>query len=135
MNVPSVLERVDDSYAAERVSPELASLIRAVYGAVVRADTDLAELHTSLEALLSFLASPVGRTHANCVATDSFFMLNDRWERTWEHLPDPYQDMLALLGDALHDTIAAPEIAENFYNTPEQLLAQLQQIKSDSQAV
>ena len=128
MTVPTILEQVDDSYATERVAPELAPLIRAVYGEVIRPDTDLAEVHRSLHALLSFLASPAGRTHANCVATDSFFMLNDRWERSWEHLPDPYQDLLGLLGDALHDTISAPEIAENFDNTPEQLLSQLQQL-------
>jgi hypothetical protein len=135
MKVPPVLERVDDAYARELVSPRLALLLREVYAQVVRADADLAVLHGALDNLLSFLASPAGRTHANCVATDSFFMLNDRWERHWEHLPEPYQDLLGLLGDALHDTIAAPEIAENFDNTPEQLLARLQQIRRDAPAV
>lgn len=129
MKVPSVLERVEDSHGTGRVSAELAPLIRAVYAEVVRHETDLAELHRSLKALLSFLASAAGRTHANCVATDSFFMLNDRWERGWEHLADAYQDVLGLLGEALHDTIAAPEIAENFDNTPEQLLTRLQRIE------
>jgi hypothetical protein len=135
MTVPSVPERVDDAYAAERVAPELAPLIRAVYAEVVRPDTDLTSLHRSLAALLAFLASPGGRTHANCVATDSFFMLNDRWEPGWEHLPEPYQDLLGLLGDALHDTIAAPEVAQNFDNAPEQLLTRLQQIESNTRAV
>jgi hypothetical protein len=135
MKAPSVLERIDDAYGSERVSPELALLLRAVYAEVVRSDSDLGELHRALETLLSFLASAGGRTHANCVATDSFFMLNDLWERDWEHLPEPYRDLLGLLGDALHDTVAAPEIAENFDNTPEQLLAQLRQIKSNSRAV
>jgi hypothetical protein len=128
MKVPPVLERVDDAYACEWVSPLLPLLLREVYAQVVRADTSLPVLRDSLDALLTFLASPAGRTHANCVATDSFFMQNDRWERDWGHLPEPYQDLLGVLGDALHDTVAAPEIAENFDNTPEQLLSQLRQI-------
>ena len=129
MQAPAILERVDDFYASERVSPELAPLIREVYAQVVRTDTDVRGLHKALNDLLTFLASPTGRTHANCVATDSFFMNNDRWERNWEHIPEAYQDLLGLLGDALHDTIASPEIAANFDNTPEQLLSHLRQIK------
>ncbi len=126
---PPILERVDDSYGRERVSPEVAPLLHEVYAQVVRTDTDVRGIHRALNDLLTFLTSPAGRTHANCVATDSFFMHNDRWERDWEHLPEPYQDLLSLLGDALHDTVSAPEIAENFHNTPEQLLSQLSQIK------
>jgi len=129
MRAPTIIERVDDFYARERVSPELAPLILEVYAQVVRTDTEVRALHKALDDLLTFLASPTGRTHANCVATDSFFMNNDRWERDWEHVSEPYRDLLGLLGDALHDTIAAPEIAENFDNTPEQLLSQLRQIK------
>jgi|SRR6185312_8107131 len=134
MKVPPILERVDDAYASERVSPELAPLLREVYAQVIRGDTNLPALHDALGALLSLLASPAGRTHANCVAADSFFMFNDRWERDWEHLPEPYQDLLGYLGDALHDTVAAPEVAENFDNTPEQLLAQLCRIERDEPA-
>jgi hypothetical protein len=129
MQVPPILERVDDFYASERVSAELAPLVSAVYAEVVRTDTDVQALHKALDGLLTYLASSAGRTHANCVATDSFFMNTDRWERDWEHVPESYQDLLGLLGDALHDTIASPEIADNFDNTPEQLLSQLRQIK------
>jgi hypothetical protein len=135
MKVPPVLERVDDAYARERVSPRLPMLLGEVYAQVVQVDTSLAALRDTLEGLLTFLASPAGRTHANCVAVDSFFMHNDRWERDWEHLPESYKDLLGLLGDALHDTVAAPEIAENFDNTPEQLLARLRQISRDVPAV
>ena len=135
MKIPPVLEDIDDAYARERVAPELAPLLREVYAQVIRGDTNLPELHNALGALLSFLASPAGRTHANCVAADSFFFLNDRWERDWEHLPGRYQDLLGYLGDALHDTVAAPEVAENFDNTPEQLLAQLQRIERDAPPV
>jgi hypothetical protein len=56
-------------------------------------------------------------------------MNNEAWERDWDHLPEQYQDILGMLGDALHDTIAAPEIAENFSNTPEQLLARLREVR------
>lgn len=135
MKVPPILERVDDAYASERVSPELAPLLREVYAQVIRGDTNLSQLYDALSALLSFLASAAGRTHVNCVAADSFFMLNDRWERDWEHLPEPCQDLLGYLGDALHDTVSAPEVAENFDNTPEQLLAQLRRVWPDAPSV
>jgi hypothetical protein len=121
VNVPPVLRHVD----GELVAPELAPLLSAVYAEVQREPIDLHSLRTELRHLLAFLASPVGRTNANCRAADSFFMHNDRWERTWEHLPEPYQDFLGDLGSALHDTVSAPSIAENFENTPEQLLARL----------
>ena len=127
MKVPPVLDRVDDVYGG-RVSPQLKHLLAQVYAQVQLQPTDLSAFYNALEELLTFLSSPTGRTHANCVATDSFFMNNDRWERKWGHLPEPYQDLLGLLGDTLHDTISAPEIAENFDNTPEQLLSQLQTI-------
>jgi hypothetical protein len=134
MRVPPILERVDDVYGGG-VSPQLAPLLREVYAQVQREPADLPALYDALDALLRFLTSPAGRTHANCVATDSFFMNNDRWERDWGDLPEPYQDLLGLLGDALHDTIAAPEIAENFDNTPEQLLARLHEIGRNRTAV
>lgn len=135
MRAPPVLEHVDDAYASERVSPQLAPLLREVYAQVVRADTRLPALYDALEALLTFLASAPGRTHANCVAADSFFMLNDRWERDWEHLPRSYQTLLGHLAETLHDTIAAPGIAENFDSTPEQLLAKLRQIVREAPTV
>lgn len=135
MRVPSVIEHVEDEYATEQVSPELPPLLHAVYAEVQRAETSLSALYRALEALLAFLVSPVGRTHANCVAADYFFMLNDRWERDWEHLPEPVQDLLGDLGGALHDTIAAPAIAENFDSTPEALLAQLRRIELSTPAV
>jgi hypothetical protein len=128
MTVPLVLESVD----GERVRPTLQPLLAAVYAEVQRPIADLGALRRALEALLLYLSSSAGRTHANCVATDSFFMETDRWERTWGHLPEPYQDLLGDLGGALHDTFSAPEIAENFFSTPEQLLDQLRQIEIGS---
>ena len=118
MQVPPVLSHVGD----EEVSPALPPLLTAVYAEVQRCEPDLSCLKARLSALLRFLQSSEGRTNANCVAADSFFANNDRWSREWEHLPEGFQDVFALLGDALHDTVSAPEIAENFENTPEQLL-------------
>jgi hypothetical protein len=128
VQVPPTLDYVGD----ERVSPELAPMLRAVYAEIQRTVPDFDALTRELRRLLEYLASPHGRTNANCVAADSFFMHNDAWERAWEHLPEPYQDLLGDLGGALHDTVSAPEIAENFDSTPEQLLAQLEQIQSAS---
>lgn len=131
VRVPPVLERVD----AEVVSPELRPHLAAVYAEVLRNPADLVALHVALRRLLAYLASPAGRTNANCWAADSFFMHNDRWERDWEHLPAGYQDLLGDLGGALHDTVSHPEIAANFYGTPEQLLAQLERLTSNAPAV
>ena len=71
-------------------------------------------------ALLEFLSSPAGRTDANCRSVDGFFFHDDTW--TAAELPDVYHDVIAHM-DALHDTITAPEVAQNFDSTPEQLLA------------
>ena len=128
VQVPPILHQVDD----ERVSSELTPLLRAVYEEVQRVTPNLNALSQALRRLLEYLASPAGRTNANCVAADYFFMHNDRWERDWEHLPESYQDLFGYLGDALHDTVSAPEIAENFDNTPEQLLARLEQVETAS---
>jgi hypothetical protein len=125
MKIPRVLESVD----GERVLPGLRPLLAEVYSEVQRPIADLGSLRGAVEKLLLYLSSPAGRTHANCVAADSFFMDTERWERTWGHLPEPYQDLLGDLGGALHDTFSAPEIAENFSSTPEQLLDQLRQIE------
>jgi hypothetical protein len=122
--------RVPEYVQGERVSSDLTPLLSAVYAEVQRDPPNLAALARGLRQLLEYLASPAGRTNANCWAADLFFMENDKWERDWEHLPEPYQDLLGDLGGALHDTVSAPEIAENFYSTPEQLLAQLEQVES-----
>jgi hypothetical protein len=124
VQVPRIPEYIDD----ERVSSELAPLLRTVYAEVQRELPNLSALAGGLRRLLEYLASPAGRTNANWAA-DLFFMDIDEWERDWEHLPEPYRDLLGDLGGALHDTVAAPEIAQNFSSTPEQLLTQLEQIE------
>lgn len=72
-----------------------------------------------------------GRTNANCWATDMFFCLSEGWQEDWteRNLPDEFHDVLSLMGQALHDTVRSPQIAENFECLPEQLLARVRAIK------
>jgi hypothetical protein len=54
-----------------------------------------------------------------------FFCLSKGWETDWteQDLPEDFHDVLALMGEALHDTVRTPKIAEDFDCLPEQLLA------------
>jgi hypothetical protein len=84
---------------------------------------NLPELKDTLTGLLEYL-SGAGRTNANCWAVDLFFCLSEGWERDWteQDLPDDFHDVLSLMGQALHDTVKSPNIAQNFDCLPEQLL-------------
>jgi len=126
----STVTGFDEAFAAvnhrkegEPVSPELQPLLRRVYSDVLATTVDLAALKCSLIALLEYLTYH-GRTNANCWAVDLFFCTSDGWERDWteQNLPDEFHDVLSLMGQALHDTIGAPNIAQNFDCLPEQLL-------------
>jgi hypothetical protein len=108
----------------EPVSPELRPLLRRVYDDVLTSPVNLAALKRSLMELLRYL-SEEGRTNANCWAADLFFCSHDDlWERHWseQNLPDGFHDVMAMMGEALHDTVTTPDIAENFGCLPEQLL-------------
>jgi hypothetical protein len=111
------------------VSPELQPLLRLIYSEVLRSPTDLQARKDSLTVLLEYLSGS-GRTHANCWAVDRFFCSSDGWERDWteQDLPDDFHDVLALMGEALHDTVRTPEIAENFDCLPEQLLDRVRRL-------
>lgn len=106
----------------ESASPELRPLLHNVYGAVLSTPPDIVGLKKSLEALLEYLAGP-GRTNTNCWAADLFFMTSEGWERDWteQNLPEELHDVLSLMGDALHDTVHAPEVASNFGCLPQLL--------------
>ena len=118
---PATLGEVD----GETVSPELQPLLRSIFR-LLKQKAEPITVANAIEELLLFLCSPSGRTNANCVATDYFFALDDDWgEVAWDHLPPSLGDVLAYASGALHDTVSSPEIAENFYGTPEQLLARL----------
>jgi hypothetical protein len=120
---------VDHPRDGEPVSPELQPLLRRIYSAVLAAPADLPALKESLSALLEYLGGQ-GRTNANCWAADMFFGLSEGWERDWtdQNLPEDFHDVLALMGQALHDTVRTPKIAENFDCLPEQLLDRVRRL-------
>ena len=115
-----MLSRIPQSSGAlQHADATLQPLMQSARAAVFASPVDATEVKASLIALFEYLSSPAGRTDANCCAVDSFFFLED--DLPLERLPDSLQDVFAHM-DALHDTITAPEIAENFSSTPEQLL-------------
>ena len=113
----------------EPVSPRLRPLLHAVYLQALSEPLNEAELKKGLEDLLEFLAVD-GRTNANCWAVDVFFALSQGWERDWgaRQLPEDFHDVLAMMGEALHDTVRDPEIARNFGCLPEQLLERVRRL-------
>ena len=125
---------VATSRQGEPVSPELRPLLRRVYSTVLASPTDLVGLKSSLEELLQFLKGD-GRTNANCWAVDLFLALSEGWERDWvdQDLPEEFHDVLSLMGQALHDTVRTPAIAENFDCLPEQLLERVKRLRTDEQ--
>jgi hypothetical protein len=114
----------------EAVSPELRPLLERVYVDILSSPTDLAALKKSLEELLEFLSGR-GRTNANCWAVDLFFCLSNGWERDWtdQSLPEEFHDVLAKMGEALHDTVRSPAVAKNFDCLPEQLLEEVRNLQ------
>lgn len=120
---------VDQRRDGEPVSPHLQPLLRRVYSDVLAAPVNLPALKASLTRLFEYLSGGE-RTNANCWAVDMFFCVSERWERdrTEQSLPDDFHDVLALTGQALHDTIRTPKIAENFDCLPEQLLDRVRRL-------
>lgn len=115
----------------EMVSTQLRPLLHDVYTQVVSPSKDLAALKKSLIVLLEFLRDE-GRTNANCWAVDLFFAESDRWECDWteQKLPEDFHDIFAMMSEALHDTVQASSIAENFGCLPEQLLSQINKLQA-----
>jgi hypothetical protein len=124
---------VDHRKGLEAVSSELKPLLHRVYASVLATPVDLYALKESLAALLEYLCER-GRTNANCWAVDTFFCLSEGWERDWteQALPEDFHDVLALMGEALHDTVKMPRIAENFDCLPEQLLERVRRLQPNS---
>jgi hypothetical protein len=108
---------------------QLERLLRNLKAAVLSHPIMREDLRESLRAVLVFLASPKGRTDANCRAVD-FSITND--EEIWayidnvEAVDEVAADVLRDMAGALHDTVSAPGIAANFESTPEQLLKRLE---------
>jgi hypothetical protein len=113
----------------EPVSPRLRPLLHAVYHQSLAEPFDSAALKRSLVDLLGFLSGE-GRSNANCWAADLFFAHSQGWEKDWasQNLPESFHDVLAMMGETLHDTVRAPEIARNFGCLPEQLLERVRQL-------
>jgi len=119
----------------ESVSPALKPLLQKVYSHVLSRPQDLPELQQSLERLLEFLAAE-GRTNANCWAVDLFFCGEEGWEENhWgdQELPDEFHVVLSKMSEALHDTVAHPQIAKNFGCLPEQLLEDIKRLHVDGE--
>lgn len=123
-------ESVAISRNGEPVSSELRPLVKQAYDQIVKQPPDLLAIKKSLEDLLGFLTTPLGRTSANCVATDLLFTLVD-WNIDWETLPEILTDIIGDISGALHDTVDYPDIAKNFYGLPEDLLERIQKWKPD----
>lgn len=117
----------------EAVSAQLRPLLRSAYLELQADPVQLDQLTKSLQELLTFLAAE-GRTNANCWAADLFFCNCKEWERDWGNcdLPEMVHDVIAMMGEALHDTVLAPDVAENFGCLPEQLLARVRSWSSTS---
>ena len=113
----------------EQVSSGLRPLLQAAYVQSLSQPLNLSELENGLEDLLTLLVGD-GRTNANCCAVGLFFALSHGWERDWaeQGLPDDFHDGLAMMGEALHDTVQNPDIAGNFDCLPEQLLERVRRL-------
>ncbi len=119
---PPIRSTVD----GESVSSELEPLIATVFQAVYCNSVDEDQIFVAIRNLLDFLCSSTGRTNANCYATDHFFgfVSEEHWpggEERWAHLSPQTAASLGMLGDSLHDTFTAPEVA----NPPEAILARV----------
>jgi hypothetical protein len=130
-NFSTLYDRLSSRLLNEgRLTVGLRPRLGEAYEAIIERPYDVPRIVSAVEHLLEYLASSEGRTHANCVAVDHFFCLRDDWQGDWEDEPEELADVLGDIGGALHDTIKAPEIAENFDSTPELLLEQLRAFKA-----
>lgn len=112
------------------VSKELRPLLSVVYNQIQVPEVNLQILKDSLINLMSFLNKPENRTNDNYQAVDSFFCIEDHWNKRWNDLPQDYQEILDDISGCLHDAISYPEIAKNFSSTPEQLLDRIKKLES-----
>ena len=112
--------------SAVRHRPVSHALKTLVYNVVTDAELeDASALRDALDQMLAFLASPTGRTDANCCAVDRFF---NGMEGRWTKLPKELASLLDDLSGTLHDSIYAPHIAAHFDSLPEQLLNRLRKL-------
>jgi hypothetical protein len=107
-------------HPAVGVDNGLRPLLERLYQCLTMSPLDPPAIKQAIVAVLAFLASPKGRTDANCRAVDSFLMQDEAWDA--DGLPQAFVDILTDMSGALHDTVSASDVARNFDSTPEQLL-------------
>jgi hypothetical protein len=115
-------QRMEAAAEAETIADALPSLLDAVAREAVRAVPDFDVLRDRLIALLQFLISAEGRTHANLYAMAR--QLNGT--SNWVHLPPPYMDLLEALSGFTMRSVWRPAETGAMGLLPEQLLERLQ---------
>ena len=118
----------------ESVSPELRPRLADVYRDIATKPFGASALKASFENLLTYLAG-AGRTHANCWAVDLFFCVCEGWSPDWTHhdLPEPFNQVIAMMGEALNSAVRDPELARSLNSLPEQILEAVRQLPSDAE--
>ena len=104
-----------------KVSRELEPLLHALFDALPHP----ASSRFALEQLLTFLASPAGRTDANCTTT---YYFTTAAEPRWQSLPSELKAILDDMSGTLQDSVHAENIARTFEATPEQLLERVRRV-------
>jgi hypothetical protein len=101
-------------------SPQLEILLQAIQESLSAPVFEAKRSRTAFIQLFEFLASPAGRSDANCrrVGAVLLGLLSDS---SLESAPRSFTEFVAS-ADCLHDAIENPSIAENFESTPEHLL-------------
>jgi hypothetical protein len=119
----------------ESVSPELGPRLADVYRDIAAKPFSADALKASFENLLTYLAGP-GRTNANCWAVDLFFCVCEGWSPDWTHhdLPEPFNQVIAMMGEALNSAVRDPELARSLNSLPEQILEAVRELPSDAEA-
>ena len=128
-NFPELWDRLESNVPERPLEPALKPLVGDVYEAIITHPYDAARVVAALEPLLVYLTTPEGRTSPNCIAVDHFFCFGEDWQESWEEEPEELAGILWDMGAALHDAVAAPERAESFDSTPEQLLGRVRDFR------
>lgn len=109
----------------------LKQLLETVKSAVPSGDEG--RVLESLEDHLLWLSDEADNTHRNRVEVDTFFC-TEVWPLLADEVPEPTRELIEDIGGALHDTHAAPSVAQNFQSTPDMLLAGVQERKASGPA-
>jgi hypothetical protein len=89
------------------------------------------QVFSILEQILEWLNDPLNNTDDNCKKIDYFVAYKIVPQKEIELIPDDIREILFDLGAALSDTHTAPEVAENFESTPDQLLKRVRKLMDD----